>query len=87
MTDYKCDPTKWTNMKAPVDGGRDTYQAKSWNPPKEKWGPFTKKGAPKVWFAEANATNWTESMICKAKDLQYVFVPFITNGPEQSGYR
>ncbi len=44
MTDYKCDPTKWTEMKGPIDGGRDTYQTKSWNPPKEKWGPFTKKG-------------------------------------------
>ncbi|MGD9251207.1 MAG: DUF362 domain-containing protein [Desulfobacterales bacterium] len=71
MADNKCEPTKWTNMKGPVDGGRDTYQAKSWNPPKEKWGPFTEKGTPEVWFAEANATNWTESMICKAKDLFY----------------
>ncbi len=71
MADNNCEPTKWTEMKAPVDGGRDTYQTKSWNPPKEKWGPFTEKGTPEVWFSEANATNWTESMICKAKDLFY----------------
>ena len=27
--------------------------------------------ASKVWFAAAGATNWTESTICKAKDLFY----------------
>ena len=26
----------------------------------------------KVWYAGANATNWTESTICKAKDLFYL---------------
>jgi hypothetical protein len=26
----------------------------------------------KVWHAAANATNWTESTICKAKDLFYL---------------
>lgn len=25
----------------------------------------------KVWFSDANATNWTESLVCKAKDLFY----------------
>ena len=25
----------------------------------------------KVWFSDANATNWTESLLCKAKDLFY----------------
>jgi uncharacterized Fe-S center protein len=25
----------------------------------------------KVWFADASATNWTESLVCKAKDLFY----------------
>ncbi|MDA8211688.1 MAG: DUF362 domain-containing protein [Clostridia bacterium] len=25
----------------------------------------------KVWFSDANATNWTESLACKAKDLFY----------------
>ncbi|MCK7503596.1 MAG: hypothetical protein MZV70_05445 [Desulfobacterales bacterium] len=58
-------------MKGPVIGGRDTYQAKSWNPTKKKRGSFTEKGPAPVWFAEANATNWTESMICKTKDLFY----------------
>ena len=29
------------------------------------------KKAAKVWFAAAGATNWTESTICKAKDLFY----------------
>lgn len=71
MSDYQCDPTKWVEMKQPVDGGREHYQTKSWNPPREKWGPFTASGPAPVWFAEANATNWTESMICKAKDLFY----------------
>ncbi len=71
MADYKCEPTKWVEMSQPVDGGRDTYQTKSWHPPKENWGPFTTSGTAPVWFAEANATNWTESMICKAKDLFY----------------
>ncbi|MBU0608470.1 MAG: DUF362 domain-containing protein [Armatimonadetes bacterium] len=27
--------------------------------------------AAKVWFSDANATNWTESLACKAKDLFY----------------
>lgn len=27
--------------------------------------------AAKVWFADANATNWVESLTCKAKDLFY----------------
>jgi hypothetical protein len=30
--------------------------------------------AAKVWFAAAGATNWTESTICKAKDLFYAQV-------------
>jgi len=71
MPEYKYEATKWNEMKKPVDGGHSTYQKKSWNPTKKKWGPFTQKGAAPVWFAEANATNWTESMICKAKDLFY----------------
>ncbi|OGO43774.1 MAG: iron-sulfur cluster-binding protein [Chloroflexi bacterium RBG_16_57_9] len=25
----------------------------------------------KVWYADANATNWTESLVCKAKDIFY----------------
>jgi uncharacterized Fe-S center protein len=58
-------------MQKPVDGGKSTYQKKSWNPTKKKWGPYTQKGASPVWFAEANACNWTESMICKTKDLFY----------------
>jgi len=27
--------------------------------------------AAKVWFADAHASNWTESLVCKAKDLFY----------------
>ncbi|MDP6360428.1 MAG: hypothetical protein QF473_35275 [Planctomycetota bacterium] len=27
--------------------------------------------AAKVWFSDANATIWTESLVCKAKDLFY----------------
>ena len=71
MPEYKYEPTKWHDMAKPLEGGKATYQKKSWNPTKKKWGPFTQKGAAPVWFAEANATNWTESMICKAKDLFY----------------
>jgi uncharacterized Fe-S center protein len=71
MPEYKYDPTKWHDMAKPVEGGKATYQKKSWNPTKKKWGPFTQSGPGPVWFAEANATNWTESMICKAKDLFY----------------
>ena len=71
MADYKYEPTKWNELKKPVDGGRDTYQMKSWNPTKKNWGPYTESGAAPVWFSEANATNWTESMICKTKDLFY----------------
>ncbi|MEN8806899.1 MAG: DUF362 domain-containing protein, partial [Desulfobacterales bacterium] len=71
MVEHKYDPTKWNEMKGPVVGGRDTYQSKSWNPTKKKWGTYTEKGPAPVWFAEANATNWTESMICKTKDLFY----------------
>jgi len=32
---------------------------------------MAEKKASKVWFAAAGATNWTESTICKAKDLFY----------------
>jgi uncharacterized Fe-S center protein len=71
MPEYKYEPTKWHEMAKPVEGGKATYQKKSWNPTKKKWGPYTQKGAGAVWFAEANATNWTESMICKTKDLFY----------------
>jgi uncharacterized Fe-S center protein len=71
MPEYKYEPTKWHDMAKPVEGGKATYQKKSWNPTKKKWGPYTQKGAGPVWFAEANATNWTESMICKTKDLFY----------------
>ena len=71
MVEHKYDPTKWNEMKGPVVGGRDTYQSKSWNPTRKKWGAYTEKGPAPVWFAEANATNWTESMICKTKDLFY----------------
>jgi hypothetical protein len=71
MAEYKYEPTKWHDMQKPVEGGKSTYQKKSWNPTKKKWGPYTQKGASPVWFAEANACNWTESMICKTKDLFY----------------
>lgn len=71
MADYKYEPTKWREMAKPIDGGKATYQKKSWNPTKKKWGPFTQQGPAPVWFSEANATNWTESMICRAKDLFY----------------
>lgn len=71
MADYKYDQTKWHDMKKPIEGGHDTYQKKSWNPMKHKWGPVTKKGAAPVWYSQAGATNWTESMICKTKDLFY----------------
>jgi hypothetical protein len=33
---------------------------------------MTQQKASKVWYAAANATNWTESTICKAKDLFYL---------------
>jgi uncharacterized Fe-S center protein len=65
------EPTKWHEMAGPVQGGRDTYQAKSYGGFKHTWGPYTTSGPAPVWFSEANATNWTESMICKAKDLFY----------------
>ena len=71
MAEYKYEPTKWNEMAGPIQGGRDTYQIKSWNPTNKKWGPWTTDGPAKVWFSEANATNWTESMICKTKDLFY----------------
>ncbi|MGA8572767.1 MAG: DUF362 domain-containing protein [Desulfobaccales bacterium] len=71
MAEYVYEPTKWNEMAGPIQGGRDTYQSKSWNPTSKKWGPWTKDGPAKVWFSEANATNWTESMICKTKDLFY----------------
>ena len=71
MVEYKYEPTKWNEMKSPVVGGRDTYQSASWKPTKKKWGTFTEKGPAPVWFSDANATNWTESMICKTKDLFY----------------
>lgn len=71
MAEYKYEPTKWHEMAGPIQGGRDTYQIKSWNPTNKKWGPWTTDGPAKVWFSEANATNWTESMICKTKDLFY----------------
>ena len=44
MVEHKYDPTKWNEMKGPVVGGRDTYQSKSWNPTKKKWGAYTEKG-------------------------------------------
>ena len=71
MAEYVYEPTKWNEMAKPVDGGKNTYQSKSWNPTSKKWGPWTKDGPAPVWFSEANATNWTESMICKTKDLFY----------------
>jgi hypothetical protein len=52
MADYKYEPTKWNELTAPIQGGRDTYQVKSWNPTSKKWGPWTKDGKAKVWFAE-----------------------------------
>lgn len=33
---------------------------------------MAQKKASKVWFVGANATNWTESTICKAKELFYL---------------
>jgi hypothetical protein len=72
MSDEKIvEPTKWHEMKGPFIGGRDTYQAKSYGGFTHTWGPYTTSGPAPVWFSEANATNWTESMICKAKDLFY----------------
>ena len=70
MSELKAEPTKWNEMAGPFIGGRDTYQAKSYGFA-SNWGPYTTSGPAPVWFSEANATNWTESMICKAKDLFY----------------
>jgi hypothetical protein len=44
MAEYKCEPTRWHEMLKPVQGGRETYQVKSWNPPFEK-DPWTKEVA------------------------------------------
>ena len=41
MDRKKYKPTKWIEMKKPIEGGRHTYQLKSWNPPKTNWAPFT----------------------------------------------
>jgi hypothetical protein len=71
MVEHVMEPTKWNEMTKPVDGGRDTYQAKTWHPTSKKWGPWTKEGPAKVWFSEANGTNWTEANPCRAKDLFY----------------
>jgi len=62
MSELKAEPTKWNEMAGPFIGGRDTYQAKSYGF-KSNWGPYTTAGPAPVWFSEANATNWTESMI------------------------
>ncbi|GAB4259906.1 MAG: hypothetical protein Kow0092_08400 [Deferrisomatales bacterium] len=29
----RCDPTVWHDMEKPVDGGREHYQERGWNPP------------------------------------------------------
>ncbi len=71
MSEMKTEPTKWHELTTPVVGDREHYQKKSWNPVKHTWGPYTQKGPAPVWFADASATNWTESMIAKTKDLFY----------------
>ncbi len=56
MVEHKYEPTKWHEMRGPVDGGRATYQSKSWNPTRKKWGTFTQDGPAPVWFSEANVS-------------------------------
>lgn len=41
MKAKKYNPTKWIEMKKPIEGSRSAYQLKSWNPPKTNWAPFT----------------------------------------------